>query len=102
MVRERTAELDRTRLEIIERLGRAGEFRDNETGMHVIRVAHYCRLLGGAVRMNEEDLEWLFSAAPMHDIGKIGIRDRVLLKPGKLDEDEFAIMRTHGVIGAEI
>lgn len=101
-VRERTAELERTRLEIIERLGRAGEFRDNETGMHVIRVAHYCRLLAQAVRMDPEDVELLFNAAPMHDIGKIGIRDRVLLKPGKLDEDEFAIMRTHGEIGAEI
>jgi putative two-component system response regulator len=102
MVRERTAELHHTRLEIIKRLGRAGEFRDNETGMHVIRVAHYCRLLGEAVRMNEEDLDLLFNAAPMHDIGKIGIRDNVLLKPGKLDDEEIKIMRRHVPFGAEI
>jgi putative two-component system response regulator len=102
MVRERTAELRHTRLEIIKRLGRAGEFRDNETGMHVIRVAHYCRLLGEAVRMNEEDVDLLFHAAPMHDIGKIGIRDNVLLKPGKLDDDEITIMRQHVPFGGEI
>src|SRR4051794_37647160 len=102
LVRERTAELRHTRLEIIKRLGRAGEFRDNETGMHVVRVAHYCRLLGEAVRMNEEDLDLLFNAAPMHDIGKIGIRDNVLLKPGKLDDDEIKIMRQHVPFGGEI
>src|SRR6476469_2965273 len=102
MVRERTAELAHTRLEIIKRLGRAGEFRDNETGMHVIRVAHICRLLGEAVRMNEEDLDLLFNAAPMHDIGKIGIRDDVLLKPGKLEDEELKVMRKHVPFGAEI
>src|SRR3974390_2244999 len=75
MVRERTAELHHTPLENTKRLGRPGEFRDNETGMHVIRVAHICRLLGEAARMNEEDLDLLFNAAPMHDVGKIGIRD---------------------------
>src|SRR5262245_46897949 len=82
MVRERTVELHHTRLEIIKRLGRAGEFRDNETGMHVIRVAHICRLLGEAARMNEEDVELLLNAAPMDDIGKIGIRDDVLIQSG--------------------
>jgi putative two-component system response regulator len=102
MVRERTAELHHTRLEIIKRLGRAGEFRDNETGMHVVRVAHFCRLLGEAVRMNDEDLDLLFNAAPMHDIGKIGIRDNVLLKPGKLEDAEIKIMRQHVPFGAEI
>ena len=102
MVRERTAELHHTRLEIIKRLGRAGEFRDNETGMHVVRVAHFCRLLGEAARMNEEDVDLLFNAAPMHDIGKIGIRDHVLLKPGKLDDDEIRVMRQHVPFGAEI
>jgi putative two-component system response regulator len=102
MVREATAELRGTRMEIIKRLGRAGEFRDNETGMHVIRVAHYCRLLGEAVRMNEEDVDLLFHAAPMHDIGKIGIRDSILLKPGKLDDEETRIMQQHVLFGAEI
>jgi putative two-component system response regulator len=102
LVREATAELRHTRLEIIKRLGRAGEFRDNETGMHVIRVAHYCRLLGEAVRMNEEDVDLLFHAAPMHDIGKIGIRDNILLKPGTLDDEETRMMRQHVPFGADI
>jgi putative two-component system response regulator len=102
LVRERTAELRHTRMEIIKRLGRAGEFRDNETGMHVIRVAHFCRLLGEAMRMNEEDVDLLFHAAPMHDIGKIGIRDNVLLKPDKLDDDETNVMRQHVPFGGEI
>jgi putative two-component system response regulator len=102
LVRERTAELRHTRLEIIKRLGRAGEFRDNETGMHVVRVAHYCRLLGEALRMNEEDVDLLFHAAPMHDIGKIGIRDVVLLKPGKLDDAEIKLMRQHVPFGGDI
>jgi putative two-component system response regulator len=102
LVREATAELRHTRMEIIKRLGRAGEFRDNETGMHVIRVAHYCRLLGEAVRMNDEDVDLLFHAAPMHDIGKIGIRDDVLLKPGKLVDEEIKVMRKHVPFGADI
>lgn len=101
-VRERTAELHQTRLQIIRRLGRAGEFRDNETGMHVIRVSHYCRLIAQAVGMNEEDVEVLYNASPMHDIGKIGIHDDVLLKAGRLTDDEFATMQTHADIGSEI
>jgi putative two-component system response regulator len=101
-VRERTAELNETRLQIIRRLGRAAEFRDNETGMHVIRVSHYCRLLAQAAGMNYEDVELIFAASPMHDIGKIGIPDRILLKPGKLDDTEFRTMQSHAKIGAEI
>jgi putative two-component system response regulator len=65
-------------------------------------VAHFCRLLGEAARMNEEDVDLLFNAVPMHDIGKIGIRDHVLLKPDKLDEDEIKIMRQHVPFGGEI
>jgi putative two-component system response regulator len=101
-VHERTSELNQTRMQVIRQLGRAGEFRDNETGMHVIRVSHYCRLLAQAAGMKQEDVEMIFNASPMHDIGKIGIRDSILLKPGKLDEDEFAVMRMHATIGAEI
>jgi len=102
MVREQTAEINHTRLEVIRRLGRAGEFRDNETGLHVIRVSHFCRLLSRAAGMNEEDVDLIFHASPMHDIGKIGIPDRILLKPGKLTAQEFAMMQSHTVIGAEI
>jgi len=101
-VRERTAELYNTRLEIVRRLGRAAEFRDNETGMHIIRMSKISALIGRGSGMNEEQCELLLNASPMHDIGKIGIPDHVLLKPGKLDPDEWAIMKTHATIGADI
>ena len=102
MVKERTKELDQTRLQIIQRLGRAAEYKDNETGMHVIRMSHYSKLLGLANGMSEEEADLLLNAAPMHDIGKIGIPDKILLKPGKLDEHEWKIMKTHPQMGAEI
>jgi putative two-component system response regulator len=101
-VQERTLELTDTRLEIIRRLGRAAEFKDNETGMHVIRMSLYARLIAEALSFDEEWVDILYNAAPMHDIGKIGIPDNVLLKPGKLDEDEWKIMSRHPVIGVEI
>ncbi|WP_306149381.1 MULTISPECIES: two-component system response regulator [unclassified Roseibium] len=95
-------ELLNTRLEIIRRLGRASEYKDNETGLHVIRMSHYSRILAAAYGMPAEQVEMLFQAAPMHDIGKIGIPDRILLKPGKLDDDEWRLMRKHPEIGAGI
>jgi len=101
-VRQRTAELNETRLQIIQRLGRAAEYKDNETGMHVIRMSHYSKRLGLAAGMDEADAELLLNASPMHDIGKIGIPDRILQKPGPLDEDEWAIMKQHPQFGAEI
>ncbi|MDO8892450.1 MAG: response regulator [Sulfurimicrobium sp.] len=101
-VLERTRELAETRFEIIRRLGRAAEYRDNETGLHIIRMSKYSQLLGRAAGMNEEDAEMLLNASPMHDIGKIGIPDSILLKPGKLDPDQWEIMKTHSAIGAEI
>lgn len=101
-VRERTQELQQTRLEIIRRLGRAVEYRDNATGLHVIRMSYYAASLARAAGMSAEECELLFQASPMHDIGKIGIPDRILLKPGHLDADEWAVMRTHTVIGAEM
>jgi putative two-component system response regulator len=101
-VHERTEELQRTRLEVIRRLGRAAEFRDNETGFHVIRMSHHARLLALAANTGEDWADLLFNAAPMHDIGKIGIPDRILLKPGRLDPQEWEIMKTHSTIGAEI
>ncbi|MCS7100498.1 MAG: response regulator [Burkholderiaceae bacterium] len=95
-------ELERTRLEIIRRLGRAAEFKDNETGRHVIRMSHYSRLIAEALGASAAFCERLLAAAPMHDIGKIGIPDAVLLKPGKLDDAQWAIMRRHPEIGAQI
>lgn len=102
MVRQRTRELEISRGQIIRRLGRAAEFKDNETGNHVIRMSHYARLLGERIGLGPASLDILFSTAPMHDIGKLGIPDAILRKPGKLTPDEFELMKRHVEIGAEI
>ncbi|MBF0161685.1 MAG: two-component system response regulator [Magnetococcales bacterium] len=101
-VQQRTAELRETQLAIVRRLGRAAEFRDNETGLHVIRMSYYTHILGAACGLSEADCTLLLHAAPLHDVGKIGIPDPILLKPGKLTAEEFQIMQTHPSIGAEI
>jgi putative two-component system response regulator len=98
----RLDELRETRLQIVQRLGLAAEYKDNETGLHVIRMSHYARLLGLAAGMNEDQADDLLHAAPLHDVGKIGIPDRILQKPGKLDAEEWKVMRTHVAIGANI
>jgi len=94
--------LRESRLEIVQRLGLAAEYKDNETGLHVIRMSHFSRILGLAAGMTELDADDLLHAAPMHDVGKIGIPDRILQKPGPLDPDEWKIMQSHATIGAEI
>lgn len=101
-VQERTEELKNTRLEIIRRLGRAAEFKDNETGMHVIRMSKYSHLVALAHGLPEGEADLILNAAPMHDVGKIGIPDRILLKPGPLDQQELIVMRTHCQIGYRI
>lgn len=98
----RMDELRETRLQIVQRLGRAAEYKDNETGMHVIRMSHFAQLLALAAGCSPAWAEDLLNAAPMHDVGKIGIPDAVLRKPGPLDADEWATMRRHPEIGAEI
>jgi putative two-component system response regulator len=98
----RMEELRATRLEIVQRLGLAAEYKDNETGLHVIRMSHFSRILGLAAGMTEAEADDLLHAAPMHDVGKIGIPDRILQKPGPLDPDEWKIMQSHATIGAEI
>ncbi|MDX5151901.1 MAG: response regulator [Acidiferrobacterales bacterium] len=102
LVQERTRELHDTRLQIVRKLGRAAEFRDNETGNHIIRMSKIAALLAQASGMNEYECDLLLNAAPMHDIGKIGIPDRILLKNGKFDPEEWGIMKTHTLIGADI
>jgi len=91
-----------SRLEIVQRLGLAAEYKDNETGLHVIRMSHFSRILGIAAGLNDLEADDLLHAAPMHDVGKIGIPDRILQKPGPLDADEWKIMQSHVTIGAEI
>lgn len=95
-------ELKSTRLAIVQRLGRAAEYKDNETGMHVIRMSHASQILALAAGCSADWSETLLHAAPMHDVGKIGIPDAILQKPGKLDTDEWEIMKRHAAIGAEI
>jgi putative two-component system response regulator len=102
LVRIRTEELENTRLEIIRRLGRAAEYKDNETGLHVIRMSWFSRFLAEEVGMPADWCELLYCAAPMHDIGKIGIPDSILLKAGKLDGGEWDVMQRHVDFGAEI
>jgi putative two-component system response regulator len=102
LVKVRTAELLETRLQIVHRLGRAAEFRDNETGLHVIRMSHYARLIAKELDYGETWTELIFNAAPMHDIGKIGIPDKILLKKGPLTDEEWSIMRKHPEYGVEI
>lgn len=98
----RNEELRETRLQIIQRLGLAAEYKDNETGLHVIRMSHYSRTLSLALGFSLECAEDLLHASPMHDIGKIGIPDGILQKPGKLMLEEWEIMKKHPTIGAEI
>ncbi|MCK5672843.1 MAG: two-component system response regulator [Spirochaetales bacterium] len=101
-VSERTRELEETRHEIIRRLGRAAEYKDNETGNHIVRMSKVSRIIAEGFGLNNTECELILNASPMHDIGKIGIPDSVLLKPGKLDPEEWEIMKTHVGQGVEI
>lgn len=91
-----------TRLKALFMLGKAAEFKDNETGLHVVRMGNYSRMLAAASGWNEESCEMLMNAAPMHDIGKISTPDSILKKPGPLDAEEWAIMQQHCQSGAII
>ena len=95
-------EIEDTQREIIYKMGEIGESRSNETGNHVKRVANYSKLLATLYGLDEKECDILFTASPMHDIGKVGIPDSILNKPGKLDENEWKIMRKHCVIGYNI
>lgn len=95
-------ELLNSRLQVVQRLGKAAEYKDNETGMHVMRMSHFAKELALAYGLTAKQAEILLHAAPMHDIGKIGIADSIMLKPGKLTDEEFSTMKKHPEIGAEI
>ena len=99
LVQERTAQIHDTRLEIIRMLGRAAEYKDNETGTHIVRMSRYCQEIALAYGVSEKEAELLLNAAPMHDVGKIGIPDRILQKPGPLDDEEWKIMKEHAYMG---
>lgn len=101
-VRERTAELELARAELIWRLGRAGEYRDNATGRHVERVGLYSRQLAENLGLDAHFVRSIFLTSPLHDIGKVGVPDSLLRKTGALTSEEWVIMRAHTRIGAKI
>ena len=109
MVAERTKELKQAinkiqlaSLDTIHRLSKAAEYRDEDTGYHIQRISQYSATIARKMGLSDSEVENIIYAAPMHDVGKIGIPDRILLKPGKLNPDEWEIMKKHTIIGAEI
>ena len=99
-VRERTAELYETQLEVVRRLALAAESRDEDTGDHIDRMSDLCGELALVIGMSPAEADLIRHASVLHDVGKIGIPDRILLKPGKLDAEEWEIMKSHAQIGA--
>ena len=95
-------QLKQAHVDLVHRLGRAAEYKDTDTGEHIARMSQYSKLLALEFGMGEQQAELLRQAAPMHDVGKIGISDAILLKPGRLTPDEFAHMKQHAAIGAQI
>lgn len=102
MVAHQTRALRDTRLQVVQRLGRAAEYRDEETGNHILRMSHNSAFLARCMGWSDAQCELLLHASPMHDIGKIGIPDDILLKPGRLTTDEWEVMKTHAEIGAKL
>lgn len=102
LVRSRTRQIEELQSQLVLQLSRAAEFRDNETSAHTTRVARFAHLLALSTGMSPKQAEPLLLAAMMHDVGKIGIPDQILLKPGKFTPDEFEIMKRHAEIGAKI
>ncbi|RXK11452.1 two-component system response regulator [Halarcobacter mediterraneus] len=101
-VKKATQDLRQREQETLYILGKTAEYKDPETASHVLRVAHYSKLIAQQYGLDEEEQEIIFYAAPFHDLGKVGIEDNILLKPGKLTEEEFQKMKTHAVIGYDI
>ncbi len=101
-VRQRTADLQENYLETIFAMTRAAEHKDEDTGAHVKRISYYCRDLAKLLGMNDSFVDNIFFSSPMHDVGKIGIPDHILLKPGGFTPDEWEIMKGHAAMGSEI
>lgn len=101
-VKKATAAIHSREQELLFRMSRAAEFRDPETGAHIQRMAHYSHLIAASLGLSAEDQNLILQAAPMHDVGKIGIADYILLKPGKLTPEEFDVMKTHAQLGFEL
>lgn len=101
-VQKRTEELNKANLDAIYRLGLVADYRDTETSEHTKRVGLVSQILAQRLKLDDLFCEMIFHAAPMHDIGKVGIPDSILLKPAKLDADEWEIMKQHSIIGSQI
>ncbi|MDX9754798.1 MAG: response regulator [bacterium] len=109
LVQEKVKEISDSQLAAIVALAKLAESRDDDTGTHIIRTQEYCKTLaeklreypGYGERIDETFITNIYHASPLHDIGKVGIQDSILLKPGKLTVEEFAIMKTHAIIGAQ-
>jgi putative two-component system response regulator len=101
-VLERTRALEEAQIEIIERLATAAEFRDDNTGQHTRRVGQTAALIAQQLGLSDAQVNLIRRAAPLHDVGKIGIPDQILLKMGRLTPDEFDVIKTHTIIGARI
>lgn len=102
IVNMRTEALRRTQLQVVQKLGRAAEYRDNETGAHILRMSNISALLARALGFNEEYVQDILHASPMHDVGKIAIPDSILLKPGKFTPEEWEVMKSHTTLGYQI
>lgn len=102
LVRDATKEVREREKETLLRLAKAGEFRDEETGNHIFRMAHYSRIIATAIGLPAHEVETIELAAPLHDLGKIGLPDQILLKTGRLTPEETLVMQRHPVIGYEI
>jgi putative two-component system response regulator len=101
-VRKATREIKERERETVLRLSKAAEYRDPETGAHILRMAYYSMLIARELGLSEDDQQLLLEAAPMHDIGKVGIADAILLKPGRLTLEEFDVMKQHAMFGYEL
>jgi response regulator RpfG family c-di-GMP phosphodiesterase len=95
-------ELEQSYMDTVQKLARAVEYRDSDTGFHLLRISKYCELLAEGLKLPAEQARLIFYASPMHDVGKIGVPDHILLKQGDLTDEEWKIMQSHTVMGAEI
>lgn len=102
IVKKQNEELKQAYIDSLHRLVLASEFKDEDTGDHIVRIGEYSRILAQKLGWSEKEIEIIKYAAPMHDVGKIGIADKIMLKPGKLSHEEFEIIKTHTIIGAKL
>jgi len=101
-VQKRTKELHQTRLDVVHRLARIAEYRDTDTGQHIVRMSRYTHALAETMGLDKTESELILNASPLHDIGKVAVPDAILLKPGKLTAQEFEIIKNHTVLGAQM